>query len=277
MSEAEKVVLVTGATDGIGRETARALSRRGARVIVHGRNRARAAAVAEELRAIRGDTALEPLVLDLARLDDVRQAGAELDRRGQRVDVLINNAGVYMRERATTVDGFEMTFAVNHLASFTLSHALLRAEAGHGLARIVNVSSVAHTRGDIDLEDLSFARRRFDPYATYAASKLANVLFTVELARRLRASGRAVTVNALHPGVVSTKLLTKGFGVQGRDSLDKGAATSVRLALDPDVGAITGGYFSDGQPQPMSSTAQDRDFVRRFYERSAEMAKVEPL
>jgi NAD(P)-dependent dehydrogenase (short-subunit alcohol dehydrogenase family) len=273
--EAGRLVLVTGSTDGIGRETALELARRGARVIVHGRKRERAAETVAALRAIRADAALEPLIVDLACLADVRSAAAELASRGARVDVLVNNAGVYMNERALSVDGFEMTFAVNHLAAFALTHALLHAESGRDLARIVNVSSIAHTRGALDVEDPGGERRRFDPYGAYAASKLANVLFTVELARRLR--GRAITVNALHPGVVSTKLLTEGFGVQGSDSLARGAATSVRLALDADVATVSGSYFSSGQPATMNAMARNLAQCARFYERSAELAGVDPL
>jgi NAD(P)-dependent dehydrogenase (short-subunit alcohol dehydrogenase family) len=277
MNDESKVILVTGATDGIGRETALELARRGARVLVHGRDPARAREAAAAVAEIRREAALEPLVVDLSRLGDVRAAGAELDRRGLRIEALVNNAGVYMRERRVSVDGFELTFAVNHLAPFALTHALLRAEAGRSLARIVNVSSMAHARGTIDLDDLSYERRPFDPYGVYASSKLANVLFTVELDRRLRAAGRAITVNALHPGVVSTKLLTEGFGVRGPDSLGRGAATSVRLALDADLAKVSGRYFSDGQERPMSRVAGDVHLAQRFYERSAQLCRVEPL
>lgn len=268
-------MLVTGATDGIGRETALELARRGARVIVHGRSRERAAETFEALCAVRPDAALDPLLLDLSRLDDVRGAAAVLDGRGVRVDVLLNNAGIYAREHAMSPDGFEMTLAVNHLAPFVLTHALLASPAGERLSRIVNVSSIAHTRGTLVLDDLSFVRRGFDHYGAYAASKLANVLFTVEIARRLR--GRGVTANALHPGVVSTKLLTEGFRMSGRDSVAAGAATSVRLALDADVAGVTGGYFSDGKPAAVSAAGRDGALARRFYEQSAAMAGVVAL
>jgi len=269
------VILVTGSSDGIGRTTAIELARQGARVIVHGRQAERVARVVGELRGLGGGEPPEPLILDLGRLADVRAAGARLDERGVSVDVLINNAGVYQRKRAVTADGYEQTLAINHLAPFALTHALLASRAGQELQRVVNVSSVAHTRGKLDLDDLFFERRGFDPYGTYAASKLANVLFTVELARRL--AKRGVAVNALHPGVVSTKLLTEGFGVQGRDSLEQGAATSVRLALDADLDGVTGGYFSDGKPAPMSAAARDITLTRRFYEKSAELTGVDPL
>ena len=273
----EQVILVTGATDGIGRETALALARRGARVIVHGRSAARAEETTAALAAL-GEGApppLDPLVVDLARLADVRAAPSILAGRGVSVDVIVNNAGVYLREPARSADGFELTFAVNHLAPFALTHALLSSPAGAALRRVVNVSSIAHRRGQIALDDLSFDRRGFDAYGTYAASKLANVIFTVELARRL--AGRGVMVNALHPGVVSTKLLTEGMGARGRDSLGEGAATSVRLALDADLDGVTGGYFVDGRLADRSPAAEARELARRFYEISAELAGVTPL
>jgi NAD(P)-dependent dehydrogenase (short-subunit alcohol dehydrogenase family) len=266
-------VLVTGATDGIGRETAMELARRGARVIVHGRDAAKAEAVTAALPR-RGGEPLAPLVLDLGRLADVRRAGDELDRRGVRLDVLLHNAGIYARTRTTTTDGFESTFGVNHLGPFALTHAIVAAEAGSTLARIVNVSSMAHARGAIVMDDLEWARRPYDAYGAYAASKLANVLFTVEAAMRLR--GRAISVNALHPGVVSTKLLTEGFGVRGGDGLAEGAATSVRLALDADVASVTGAYFDDGRERTPAPAARDASLARALYERSATLTGVTP-
>jgi NAD(P)-dependent dehydrogenase (short-subunit alcohol dehydrogenase family) len=275
MSDMGTVVLVTGATDGIGKETAIELARRGARVLVHGRNGDRAKETVAAIEAVRPGAALEPLILDLARLAEVRAAGDELDRRGVAVTVLINNAGVYMRERVVSADGFELSFAVNHLAPFALTHALLRARRGAELSRIVNVSSIAHARGRIDFEDGPWGRRRFDGYTAYAASKLANVLFTVELARRFGEGGPRV--NALHPGVVSTKLLVDGMGARGNDSAAEGADTSVRLALDADLANATGQYWSAGRPASMNPLARDAALAARFYEWSAELAGVAPL
>jgi NAD(P)-dependent dehydrogenase (short-subunit alcohol dehydrogenase family) len=269
------VVLVTGATDGIGRETAIELARRGARVIVHGRSAAKAEATRAAVEQTRAGAGLEPVVADLASLAEARGIAATLDARGASIDVLLNNAGVFMKSRESSRDGHEVTFAVNHLAPFALTHALLAAKSGASLRRVVNVSSIAHSRGRVDLDDLGFERRGFDAYATYAASKLANVLFTVELARRLAARG--VTVNALHPGVVSTKLLTQGFGMRGSDSLAEGAATSVRLALDEDVASVTGGYFAAEKPANVAPAGRDLALARRFYEKSAELAGVAPL
>jgi NAD(P)-dependent dehydrogenase (short-subunit alcohol dehydrogenase family) len=269
------VVMVTGATDGIGRETALELARQGARVLVHGRSAPRAEELVKALLAIRPEAALEPVLVDLSRLEEVRRVGQLLDARKVRVDVLVNNAGVFMNERRTSADGYEMTLAVNHLAPFAFTHALLAADAGQSLKRIVNVSSVAHLRGTLALDDLGFERRSFNPYSAYAASKLANLVFSVELAKRL--SSRHITVNALHPGVVSTKLLTEGFGVQGSDSLAEGAATSVYLALSPDVATMSGRYFSEKKPAPTNPVAGDLALAKRFYELSAQLAGVTPL
>lgn len=271
----EPLILVTGASDGIGRETARELTRRGAQVLVHGRNPGRVQATAAELAAIAGRPAFAPIVADLSSLAAVRELAAEIDARGHRLDVIVHNAGVYMKRRDRTVDGHETTFAVNHLAPFLLTHLLLDRPCGERLRRIVNVSSIAHSRGRVDLEDPQLLRQPFSSYASYATSKLANVLFTVELARRLAARG--VAVNALHPGVASTKLLTEGFEMEGSDSLPESAATSVFLALDAEVEGTTGRYFVKGRPSPMNPVASDPGLVRRFYELSAQMVGVAPL
>jgi NAD(P)-dependent dehydrogenase (short-subunit alcohol dehydrogenase family) len=268
------IILVTGATDGIGRETARELTRRGARVLVHGRNPGRVADTVAELRSL-GGAPPEPVVADLASLAAVRAMAAELAARGVQPEVLLHNAGVYMKRREHSADGFEMTLAVNHLAPFLLTHLLLASSVGDQLRRIVNVSSMAHNRGRIDLEDVQLLRASFNSYASYASSKLANVLFTVELARRL--AQRKVMVNALHPGVSSTKLLTEGFEMEGSDSIEASAATSVMLCVDPGLAQATGGYYVRGKPAPMHAVARDVELGRRFYEVSVGMTGAVPL
>lgn len=269
-------VLVTGSTDGIGLETARELVRRGADVVLHGRNTARLEEAHAELSTLGGKPQPPPVRADLSALAEVRGMAEELIARKTPISVLINNAGVYMRQRELSRDGFEMTFAVNHYAPFLLTHLLLDALESSGNGRIVNVSSIAHSRGQIDFDDLDF-ERRFDAYSAYAASKLANVLFTVELAKRLKKRGSSVTVNALHPGVVSTKLLTKGFGVRGTDSLEQGATTSVYLATSPDVEGITGRYFQRARAAEMASGARDAKVAKRFYEESCRRVGIEGL
>jgi len=276
----EIVALVTGATDGIGRETARALVRRGARVVVHGRKPDRIAETVAELESIGGVAQPPPVTGNFMKLADVRAMGAELAARPHPLHVLVNNAGVFMNERAVTDDGFELTMAVNHDAPFLLTHLLLptlRASGRPGApARVVNVSSVAHMRGRIDLADLDFTRG-WSGYGAYAASKLANVLFTVELARRLTGAGAPVVTNALHPGVVGTKLLREGFGTDGSESLEEGAATSVMLALDPIGAEVSGRYFAAQRESRAAAAARDPELLRQFYDESARRVGVAPL
>jgi NAD(P)-dependent dehydrogenase (short-subunit alcohol dehydrogenase family) len=266
------IVLVTGATDGIGRETALALARGGARVVAHGRSAERLAAVRRELERVSGSAQPAPVRADLSALADVRRLASELGGRADPIHVLVNNAGVYMNERRLTADGIEMTMAVNHFAPFVLTHGLLAGAHGKELRRVVNVSSVAHGRGRVDPADPGLVRRAFDAYGAYAASKLANVLFTVELARRVSRDGP--TVNALHPGVVSTKLLLEGFGMSGNDSLEEGAATSVYLATDRSVDAVTGRYFARKREARANPASDDAELCRRFHDATAALAGV---
>ncbi|HKO51044.1 MAG TPA: SDR family NAD(P)-dependent oxidoreductase [Polyangiaceae bacterium] len=271
----DSVVLVTGATDGIGKETALELARLGARVIVHGRSEARVAAAYRELQSVSETPPPEPVVADFASLSEVRELALELARRGLAVDTLINNAGVYMKRRELSADGIELTLAVNHFAHVLLTHLLLESPVGRSLTRVINVSSIAHVRANIDLEDIANTRQPFDDYQAYATSKFANVLFTVELARRLRSRG--VLVNALHPGVVSTKLLETGFEMRGPDSLGKGARTSVLLAISPEHAHISGAYFVEGRESHMHRRATDTNLTARYYELSVARVGVEPL
>ncbi len=265
-------ILVTGATDGIGRATALELARRGAELVVHGRTPARTAAVLAELRAIRPTTPA-PVHAELTDLAAVRAMAGEVARAGP-LDVLINNAGVFENERRTTPDGRERTMAINHDAAVLLTHELLDALRAAPQGRVVCVSSMAHARGRLRLDDLD-ATAGFSGYDAYAASKLANVLFAVELARRL--AHTRVTANALHPGVVTTKLLRGGFGMDGPESLEQGAATSVLLALDPSVATVSGQYFSHGRPAAAHRAARDADLCARFYDESCRRVGVTPL
>jgi NAD(P)-dependent dehydrogenase (short-subunit alcohol dehydrogenase family) len=204
---------------------------------------------------------------------EVRRLAEHVLARHERIDVLINNAGVFMSERRLTVDGQETTFAVNHLAPFLLTHLLLPALKNAKKGRIITVSSIAHNRGQLDFSDLT-AARYYHGYATYAASKLANVLFAYDLARRL--SGTAITSNALHPGVIGTKLLHTGFGMGG-GSVAQGAATSVRLAVDPALDGVMGKYYSDEREAASSTLSHDRKLQGRLYDASVEITGVSPL
>jgi len=269
----KRIVLVTGATDGIGRQTALELLRRGARVLVHGRTEVKVIAACDDLARESGSRDLVAFHADLSSFAEVRNLAERILSREERLDVLVNNAGVFMHERKLTPDGHETTFAVNHLAPFLLTHLLLPLLRKTPMARIVNVSSIAHSRGRIDFSDLG-SERYFHGYSAYAASKLANVLFAYEMGRRL--SGTGIDSNALHPGVIGTKLLRSGFGMGG-GTLEQGAATSVRLAMDPALTSVTGKYFADTRETPSSKASHDRGLQRRLYDTSAELVGIEPL
>ena len=263
------VHLVTGATDGIGKQTALELAQHGATVLVHGRNEKKAADAVATL----GKGRFEPVWGDLSSLKEVNALADRVLEKHPVLDVLLNNAGVFMKERQLSVDGFELTMAVNHFGHFVLTHRLLPALKAAPQGRVVHVSSMAHLRGSLDLADLTF-ENGFDGYGAYSASKLANVLFSNELARRLR--GTKVTSNALHPGVIKTKLLATGFGMGGA-SLKSGAVTSVYCATSAELSTVSGEYFSDGRRAEASSRARDEGLARRFYEQSCKLTGISAL
>ena len=275
-------ILLTGATDGIGRQTAEELAATGANLILHGRSQTKLDAVVSALAQIPGHGELDTVIADLSDLDEVERLAAEVDRElGERgLDVLINNAGVYANELQTGPQGHELTWTVNYLAPFLLSHRLLPALARAGGGRIVNVSSVAHTRGRLDwasLDPVLDPNSDYSAYAAYAQSKLALVMLTCELARRFGPPehGNLIAVS-LHPGVVSTKLLTEGFGMSGPDSLGDGAATSIDLALRPAdrLRPDNGRYFARKRVAPMSPTAEDHQACARLYARTLAVVGV---
>ena len=255
-----KTILVTGATDGIGRATARELVERGCAVIVHGRDEQRAGEAARELAAATGSPDVTWVAGDFGSLAGVRAMAEQVLRACPRLDVLINNAGIAVRDRRLSADGYESTLAVNHLAPFLLTVLLLDRLRESAPARIVNVSSGVHASGRIDLDDLQM-ERRFDGWQAYCNSKLANALFTCELARRVDAA--ELTANFLHPGVIDTKLLHVNFG--GGSPVEAGARTPVYLALDSDVAGVTGAYFVDRRRARASSLAGNRRMARELW------------
>jgi NAD(P)-dependent dehydrogenase (short-subunit alcohol dehydrogenase family) len=266
-----QVCVVTGATSGIGKAAAAALARQGAEIIVVGRDPGRAEATAA---AIQADGAPPPKVeiADLARLDQVRALAGRLNQTLDRVDVLINNAGLVLNERQVTPDGYEHVFAVNHLAPFLLTNLLRPKLTASAPGRVITVSSDAHTAARLDLDDPNL-EHGWSSWRSYSNSKLANILFTRELARRL--DGTGVTANCLHPGVVRT-----GFGRDARPlmrvgitiakpfmlSPERGADTIVYLASSPDVAAKTGGYYVKRQLREPSAAARDDGLARRLWE-----------
>jgi len=274
---AGKTVLVTGGTGGIGRATALGLATMGAQLAVTGRNRERTEGAAREIRAIGGGQ-VDVFVADLSSQSEVRRLAVEVLQTYPRIDVLINNVGGYWNTRHVTADGLEHTFALNHLAPFLLTNLLLDQLKQSAPARVVTVSSNAHATGRIDFDDLQ-GERSYSGSKAYNQSKLANVLFTYELARRLQPS--AVTANALHPGVVSTSFgaedprgiqrLIIPFARPFMKSPAQGAATSIHLASAPDLEHVTGSYFANSKTKRSSKPSYDETVAARLWKVSAEL------
>lgn len=267
----DSVCLITGATSGIGLAAARALAARGARVVVAGRNPEKGSRTVDELREGTGNPQVSYLNGDLSRQAEVRSLAEAFLTRNDRLDVLVNNAGGIFLRRVVTEDGVEKTFAVNHLAPFLLTNLLLDRLKASAPARIINVASRSHRRGRIYFDNLSL-EGRYWAMSAYQQSKLANVLFTNELARRL--AGTGVTANAMHPGLVATsiaanngllvRLFLKIF-MWGARTPKKGAETIVYLATSPDVADDTGRYFVDKKPVPAAPRARNEESARRLW------------
>jgi retinol dehydrogenase-12 len=271
-----KLCVVTGANSGIGLVTVRELAERGAEVVLVCRDERKGRVALDEVRSAIPDARLDLALADFASLAEVRRLAARLAARG-RLDVLVNNAGLMLSERRLTVDGFETTFAVNHLAPFLLTNLLLDVLRASAPARVVTVASRAHSRAQLDFADLN-AERRFDGWTTYCRSKLCNVLFNAELARRIEGSG--VTANALHPGVIATGFgrettgmwrwmlrIARGFMA----TPEQGARTQVYLATAPEVEGVNGGYFVDCRRAAASTAGADAAAARRLWDASARM------
>jgi NAD(P)-dependent dehydrogenase (short-subunit alcohol dehydrogenase family) len=273
-----RVCLVTGATSGIGRETAIGLAARGATVIVAGRDEARGRETLAEIAAQTGRTDAELIVADLSSQAEVRRLAAEVRARHDRLHVLINNAAVITPRRALTPDGLETQLAVNHLAPFLLTNLLRDLLEAGGRARIVNVASQVESRGMIDFDDLGRERRPYERLDAYCQSKLANVLFTYELARRLEGTG--VTANCLHPGVIATNLLAafegrlaalRFFTMRGRPGPREGAATSLHVATAPKLERVSGRYFRECAESSSSPRSRDEAVAARLWDVSARL------
>jgi NAD(P)-dependent dehydrogenase (short-subunit alcohol dehydrogenase family) len=270
----DRVCLVTGATSGIGRVAATALAEMGATVLLTGRDRGRGETAVEEIRR-RGGRA-EFLQADFASLRAVRELAAEVRSRSTRLDVLLNNAGGVNLERRLTPDGFEQTFAVNHLAAFLLTEELRDLLVASAPARIVTVSSEAHRAlKTLDFDNLQ-GERRYKPLLAYSISKLANVMFTYELDRQLR--DRGVTANCVHPGVVNTGIwgAARGFvrllirlAQPFMISVVRGARPLIKLASDPGCAAVSGCYFEKEKAVPSSPLSYDTEVAARLWETSA--------
>ena len=276
-----ETVVITGGNAGVGKETAVGLARAGAKVIITARDRARGVAALEEVRTRSASDTVELMSLDLASFASIRSFAAELLDRHDRLDVLINNAGLVHKTRTETVEGFETTFGVNHLGHFLLTSLLLDRLRASAPSRIVVVASHAHkqARQGLDFDDLQ-SEQQYASFKVYAKSKLANIYFARELARRLEGSG--VTANSLHPGFVASRFGRDGdtgwLGnvamVLGRPiaiSPEKGARTSIWLASAPSVAEVSGDYFYKCAPSTPTAIAQDDEAARRLWAASEEL------
>jgi NAD(P)-dependent dehydrogenase (short-subunit alcohol dehydrogenase family) len=276
-----RTVLVTGGTGGIGKATAAGLAALGARVAITGRDRRRAEQAAADIRAA-GGPEVDVFVADMSSQAEVRRLAFEVLDGLPRLDVLVNNVGGFWNTRHVTADGLERTFALNHLAPFLLTTLLLDRLKQNAPARVVTVSSRAQATGRIDFADLQ-GERAYSGQRAYNQSKLANVLFTYELARRLDGSG--VTANVLHPGVVRTAIGTEDPGTLQRllvplarlftKSPEQGAATSIHLASAPELEQVSGRYFADSRPKRSSSRSYDDAVAARLWDVSCALTGID--
>ena len=269
---AGKICLVTGGTAGIGFVAARELARRGATVTIVGRDPARGAAAAQSIQAAAGSGTVDFIAADLAELSQLRAFAASFSQERSRLDVLVNNAGGLFGRRTTTTDGIERTFALNHLGYFATTLLLLPLLRAAAPARIVLTASEAHRGACIDFDDLQ-GDHRYNRWRAYRQSKLANLLFTFELARRL--AGQGVTANALHPGFVATEIGTRHnfvpdilwrIGTLAAISPEQGAQTILHLACSPEVADVSGNYFVDNKPARSSPASRDEKTGDRLWD-----------
>ncbi len=271
--------MVTGANSGIGKATAMGLAEMGATVVMVSRDLARGKAAQSEIKAKSGNDAVDLLLADLSSQQSIRQLAEDFKQCYSQLHVLINNAGMSSLRRRETVDGLEVTFAVNHLAPFLLTNVLLDVIKASAPSRIINVSSDAHEAGYIKMDDLQSEKKYM---RAYGQSKLALVLFTYELARRLQGTG--VTANCLHPGFVATNFGQNGTGPIGRGvmnlisrfgmSPEEGAKTSIFLATSPEMEGVTGKYFVKSIPKRSAPITYDETLQRQLWEESARLVKL---
>ncbi len=272
-----KVAVVTGASSGIGREMATTLARQGATVLTVSRPSGSGERAVEEIREATGNDDVHFLPADLSSMAEVRDVAARLRDRTDHVDVLLNNAGAFFARRRVTADGFEATFALNHLAPFLLTHLLMEPLLNADGARVVATASEASRAGRLRLDDPMFSRR-YSGWGAYGQSKLANIAFTTALARRLESTG--VTANAFHPGFVDSgfgdgaTLMNKLVGVASKvfaRSPERGADTGTYLALSPDVADVSGAYYADRKPIQPKRAATDPQVTERLWTLSEEL------
>jgi retinol dehydrogenase 12 len=275
-----KVVVITGATSGIGAVAAEELAAMGARIVFVARDRVRAEAELARLREKGPSTRHSAHYADLSRIDEMKRVGGEIAAAEPRIDVLINNAGALFGQRTVTPDGLEMTFAINHMSYFVVTEMLRNRLIASAPARVIHTSSDAHKRARLDFSDLQ-SQNNYRGFPVYGRSKLCNILFARELARRL--AGTGVTSNSLHPGFVATRFGDNSGGAMSRMiglakmfalTPEKGAETIVYLASSPGVASVTGEYFYKCRVAQPTREAQDDDAARRLWQESAKLARM---
>jgi NAD(P)-dependent dehydrogenase (short-subunit alcohol dehydrogenase family) len=274
-----KTVLITGATNGIGKIAAIELARMGASVCIVARNRSKGQTVLEEIGRETNNVQLELFIADLSSMADVRKLAQEFTAKRTTLDVLLNNAGAFYSERKLSADGLEMTFALNHMSYFLLTNLLLPTLKNTPNARVVSVSSAAHTSGKLDFENLQ-GEQKFNGWKVYSDSKLENALFTFALARRL--AGTGVTANCLHPGFVKTSFGEGNSGIFSvvlgiaknlfAISIEAGAQTMIHLASSPDVAGVTGKYFDKSKAVSSSAASLDQAVQEKLWVHSEKLA-----
>ena len=280
-----KICLVTGGTSGIGAATSIALAQEGAAIIIVGRNKGKCEKIVDKIKTVTGNSSVDYMVADLSSFKDIHELSEELKTRIPHLDVLINNVGAKFVKRQVTVDGYEMTFSLNYLGHFLLTHLLLDLLEESESARIITVASGAHGGcSNINFDDLQ-SQTEYNGKHAYAQSKLANILFTYELSRRL--AGKEISVNALHPGGVATNFCKNNGVVSWLKHVTahllagnlvgpvEGAKTIIYLATSPDVEGISGKYFYNMEPVSSSKASYDEESARRLWDVSVGMTKKE--
>lgn len=273
-----KICIITGANSGIGKATAIGLAKINATIVMICRSKERGEEAQKEIIELTGNKKVDLLLCDLSSQESIRKFVSEFKSKYQKLHILINNAGVMLSKRGVSVDGFEMNFAVNHLAPFLLTNLLLDALKKSAPSRIINVSSAAHRMAKMDFDDLQSEKMKYRLMKIYGASKLALMLFSYELSRILE--GTSVTVNTLHPGLVNTNLgqdqssFSQGFGKLFFKKPEKGAETSIYLASSQEVEGITGKYFAKKQQKQSSEESYNEDYAKRLWKLSAEMTQL---
>ncbi|MBO9129484.1 SDR family oxidoreductase [Bacillus sp. 165] len=272
------ISMVTGATGGMGLETAKALALDGGTVVVVGRNDEKGKKAVKKIIEVTGNQNIIFMKADLSSMQEVKELADAFQRLFPKLDILVNNVGVSLSTRNETAEGLEKTFAINHLASFLLTNLLLESLRASGKARVINIASTLHKHGRLDMEDLQFKQRKYSGFRAYNQSKLCNILFTYELARRVEEDG--ITVNTVCPGWVNTQLgndrtlTAKLLRIPVKlfaKPVERGAETAIYLALSPEVENITGKYFVDKKPQASSSDSYNSSLQQQLWQKSSEL------